>query len=142
MLAKKRGRLFRAKATDFEDVRKCLLWLRAKNVHVPLLMTNLERFGALYSKIQTLVPLGRNDTPVRIVRSPRALAAVEESLHSKDTIGAEEAVLVLVDPAELPQTWASLDLLSEKICEGTYRAEPQGNGSASELGPGWGVDMS
>ena len=92
-------------------------------------MTNLERFGDLYSKIQTLVPLGRKDTPVRIVRSPRAVAAAEESLQLKATIGAEEAVLVLVDLAELPRTWASLDLLSEKIGEGTYRAEPQGDGA-------------
>ena len=104
MLAKDESRLFRVKATDVEDVRKCLLWLRAKNVHVRLLMTNLERFGDLYSKIQMLVSLGRKDTPVRIVRSPRAQAAVEESLQLKDTIGAEEAVLVLVDPAELPRT--------------------------------------
>ena len=62
---------------------------------------------------------------MRPVRSPRALAVAEESLQLKDTIGAEEAVLVLVDPAELPRTLASLDLLSEKIGEGTYRAEPQ-----------------
>ena len=63
-------------------------------------------------------------------------------MQLKDTIGAEEAVLVLVDLAELPRTWASLDLLSERIGEGTYRAEPQGDGSASELDPGWGADMS
>ena len=142
MLAKDEGRLFCVKATEFEDVRKCLLWLRAKNVHVRLLMKNLEKLGDLYSKIQSLVTLGRKDTPVRIVRSPRAVAATEESLQLKDTIGAEEAVLVLVDPAELPRTWASLDLLSERIGEGTYRAEPQGDGSASELDPGWGADMS
>ena len=41
MLAKDDGRLFRVKATDFDNVRKCLLWLRAKNVHVRLLMANL-----------------------------------------------------------------------------------------------------
>ena len=40
-LAKDEGRLFQVKARDFEDVRKCLLWLCAKNVHVCLLMTNL-----------------------------------------------------------------------------------------------------
>ena len=142
MLAKDEGRLFRVKAADFADVRGCLLWSRHRNPHVRLLMTNLERFGDLYSKIQTLVQLWRRDTPVRIVRSPRAVAAAEESLQLKDTIGAEEAVLVLVDPAELPRTWASLDLLSETIGEGTYRAEPQGDGSASELDPGWGADMS
>ena len=105
-------------------------------------MTNLERFGDLYAKIQTLIPLGRKDTPVRIVRSPRAAAAVAEAMHLQDTIGSEEAVLVVVDPSELPRTWASLDLLSEKIGEGTYRATPQGNGAAAELEPGWGSDMS
>ena len=85
-------------------------------------VTNLERFEKLYARIQTMLFLGRKDTPVRIVRSPQALAAMEESFQLKDIIGAEEAVLVLVDPAELPRTWASLDLLSETIGDGTYRA--------------------
>ena len=88
------------------------------------------------------IPLGRKDTPVRIVRSPKAAAAVAEAMHLQDTIGSEEAVLVVVDPSELPRTWASLDLLSEKIGEGTYRATPQGSGAAAELEPGWGSDMS
>ena len=104
MLAKNEGRPSRVKAKQFEDVRKCLLRLRAKNVHVRLLMANLKRFGDLHSKIQTLVPFGRKYTLVRIVLSPWALAAVEVSLQLQDTIGAEEAVLVLVDPAELPRT--------------------------------------
>ena len=102
-------------AADFEDVRKCLLWLREKNPHVRLLMTNLECFGALYDKIQTLVPLKRKDTPVRIVRYPRAAAAVSDAMQLQDTIGSEEAVLVVVDPSELPRTWASLGFLSERI---------------------------
>jgi hypothetical protein len=142
MLAKDEGRLFRVKAADFADVRECLLWSCQNNPHVRLLMTNLERFGDLYAKIQTLIPLGRKDTPVRIVRSPRAAAAVAEAMHLQDTIGSEEAVLVVVDPSELPRTWASLDLLSEKIGEGTYRATLQGTGAAAELEPGWGSDMS
>ena len=75
MLAKDEGRLFRVKAADFADVRECLLWSRQNNPHVRLLMTNLERLGDLDAKIQTLIPLGRKDTPVRIVRSPRAAAA-------------------------------------------------------------------
>ena len=106
MLARDEGRLFRVKTADFEDVRSCLLWLRQKNPHVRLLMTNLERFGALYANIQTLIPLGRKDTPVRIVRSPRAAAAVSEAMQLQDTIGSEEAVLVVVDPSELARTWA------------------------------------
>ena len=88
------------------------------------------------------MPLGRKDTPVRIVRSPRAAAAVVEAMQLQDTIGSEEAVLLVVDPSGLPRTLASLDLLSEKIVEGTYRATPQGTGAAAELEPGWGSDMS
>ena len=117
MLAKDEGRLFRVKAANFEDVRKCFLRLRQKNPHVRLLMTNLERFGALYAKIQTLVILWRKDTPVRIVRSPRAAAAVSEATQLEDTIGSDDAVLVVMDPSEVPCTWASLDLLSERIGE-------------------------
>ena len=40
-------------------------------------------------------------------------------------MGDEEAVLVVVDPQELPRTWASVDLLGEQIGEGTYRAMPE-----------------
>ena len=46
-------------------------------------------------------------------------------MELQDTIGDEEAVLVVVDPQELPRTWASVDLLSEQIGEGTYRAMPE-----------------
>ena len=46
-------------------------------------------------------------------------------MELQDTIGDEEAVLVVVDPQELPRTWASVDLLGEQIGEGTYRAMPE-----------------
>ena len=48
----------------------------------------------------------------------------EAALELEDTIGDEEAVLVVVDPQELPRTWASLDLSGEQIGEGTYRGTP------------------
>ena len=51
-------------------------------------------------------------------------------------------MFVVVGPSELPRTWASLELLSEKIGEGTYRAEPQGEGAGSALEHGWGAEMS
>ena len=41
------------------------------------------------------------------------------------TIGDEQAVLVVVDPQELPRTWASPDLFGGQIGEGTYRATPE-----------------
>ena len=41
MLANDEGGIFHMKAKYFEDVRKCLLWLRAENVHVRLLMAKL-----------------------------------------------------------------------------------------------------
>ena len=46
-------------------------------------------------------------------------------MELQDTVGDEEAVLVVVDPQELPRTWASLDLLGEQIGEGAYRATPE-----------------
>ena len=104
MLAKDEGRLFRVMAADLQDVRKCLLWLRQKNPHVRLLIANFERFCDLYMKIQLFVLLRRKDTLVRIVRSPRAAAAVSEAMQLQDTIGSEEAVLVGVDRSELPRT--------------------------------------
>ena len=79
---------------------------------------------------------------MRIVRSPRAAAAVWDAMQLRDTIGSEEAVLVVVDPSELPRTRATLDLLSERIGEGTYRADPQGAGAGSALALSWGVEMS
>ena len=47
MLCKDEGRLYRVPSAEFEDVRKCQLWLRQHNPHVRLLMTNLELFGQL-----------------------------------------------------------------------------------------------
>ena len=35
-----------------------------------------------------------------------------------------------------------VDLLSENIGEGTYRAEPRGDGAGSALEIGWGAGMS
>ena len=95
MLAKDEGRLFRVKAADFADVRKCLVLSRQNNPHVRLLMTNFERFGDFCSKLQTLVPLGREDTPVRIVRSPTAAAAVAEAMQLQDTLAQRRRCLWL-----------------------------------------------
>ena len=52
-------------------------------------------------------------------RTPRAEHAAEASLG--DTIGSEDAVLVVVDPAELPRAWATVDTLAEVIGDSEYR---------------------
>ena len=102
MLCKDEGRLYRVPAAEFDDVRKCQLWLRENNPHVRVLMTNLERFGQLYGQIQTLVPPGRKHTQVRVQRTTRLSAAMSDTMDLQDTIGDEEAVLVVVDPLEFP----------------------------------------
>ena len=63
-------------------------------------------------------------TQVRVQRTARLSAAVSDTMELQDTAGDEEAVLVVVDPQELPRTWASLDQLGEQMGEGTYRATP------------------
>ena len=87
-------------------------------------MTNFERFGQLYGEIKTVVPPGRTTAQVRVQRTTRLSARMSDALELQDTIGDEEAVLVVVDPQELPRTWATFDLLSERIGEGTYRVMP------------------
>ena len=65
-------------------------------------------------------------------------------MELQDTIGVEEAVLVVVvDPQELPRTWASVDLLGEQIGEGTYRAMPEDVplGQSVTMDEDWGVQL-
>ena len=38
-----------------------------------------------------------------------------------DTLGAETDVLVVVDPAELPRTYATVDILAEQVGDASYR---------------------
>ena len=92
MICKDAGRLYRVPAAEFEDVRQCQLWLRENNPHVRLLMTNFERFGQQYGKIQTLVPPGRKHTQVRVQRTARLPAAVSDTMELQDTIGDGRAV--------------------------------------------------
>ena len=64
-------------------------------------------------------------------------------MELQDTIGDEEAVLVVVDPQELPHTWASVDLLGEQIGEGTYRAMPEdvAPDQSVTMDEDWGVQL-
>jgi len=68
---------------------------------------------------------------VRLQRTPRVDDALEMSLE--ETLGAEEAVLVIVDPADLPKSWGSIDLLAEGIGDAAYRVSPEvAAGTSSE----------
>ena len=51
--------------------------------------------------------------------------------------------MVVVDPQELPRTWASIDLLGEQIGEGTYRAMPEEAASDEPVTAAeqWGTQM-
>ncbi len=142
MLGKNEGRLFRLRAAEVEDVRSCQVWLRKHNPHVQLLLTNAERFDSLYTHLQTVIPEGRNDAPIRIKRSPRLTANVESAIGT--TLGEEQAVLVVVDPKELPRNYVSVDVLAEKIGDSTYRAHVEGSNSPEghELPSDWGPRMS
>ena len=120
MLGRDEGRLYKVPSWEHEDVKKCLRWLKEKNPHVRVLMTNMERFGNMYKRLQALVPQGRADASVRLQRTHRSSSAIESTLG--DTIGSEESVLVVVDPKELPKTLASLDLFADSIGSATPRA--------------------
>ena len=80
---------------------------------------------------------------VRVHRTTRLSAAVSDTMELQDTIGDEEAVLVVVDPQELPRTWASVDLLAEQIGEGTYRAvaEDVAPDQSVTMDEDWGVQL-
>ena len=106
-------------------------------------MTNFERFGELYGQLQALAPPGCKRTQVRVQRTARLSAAISDTMELQDTIGDEEAVLVVVDPQELPRTWASVDLLGEQIGEGTYRAMPEdaASGQGVTMEEQWGTEM-
>ena len=113
---------------------------------------NAETFVDLYKQLQSLVPEGRPETPVRLQRTARVSSAVETTLQ--ETLGAEAQVLVIVDPGELPRGFHSVDLLAEQIGDAAYRGDVAsaqvdiGARSPMDTGPSgqllsdtWGRDM-
>ena len=145
MLGRDEGRVFRLRATELEPLRECMQWLKEHNPHCKLYWTNAKRFGSLYEKLQAVVPRGNKDVPVRVARSRHVESAVAATLG--ETLGSEEAVLVVVDPAESPRNWATIDAFAEAIGDATYRAsvEPAPSSQAArsstrdtELPANWG----
>ena len=78
--------------------------------HLRVFYANAETFVDLYKQLQSLVPEGRPETPVRLQRTARVSSAVETTLQ--ETLGAEAQVLVIVDPGELPRGFHNVDLLA------------------------------
>ena len=73
----------------------------------------------LFQQLQTVIPQGAADVRVRMQRTRRVQDVVETTLG--ETIGSESAVLVIVDPSEMPRNWKSVDVLAEAIGEAEYR---------------------
>ena len=74
------------RAAEVAPLRDCLLWLRGNNPHLRVFFASAETFSALYQRLQSVVPEGRPQTPVRLQRTPRVASAVEATLQ--ETLGA------------------------------------------------------
>ena len=138
MLAKDEGRFLRIKPSEIEPLRESLHFLREKNVHVRTFWTSWEKFQNLWKNIQ--VPAGTGKLRVRASRGGRARgrAGVEQTLG--ETLGEEEAALVIIDPKEMPRTWAEVGA-AENIGECVPRPEEPAPAEApAEAGPGGGGD--
>ena len=104
-----------------------------------------DKFGTVWAtlwKIRRSFRLVEN-MQARVHRTTRLSAAVSDTLELQDTIDDEEAVLVAVDPQELPRTWASVDPLAKQIGEGTYRAvaEDVAPDQSVTMDEDWGVQL-
>ena len=113
----------------------------------PDFWANAERFGGLYAELQAVVQRASGEVPVRVLPTRAAASDVERALQ--DTLGCEAEVLVVVDPADLPKSWATVDIFAEQIGDAHYRAEaarPRGARGAAASGETplrltWGVEM-
>ena len=104
MLGKDEGRFLRIKPNEVEPLREALHFLRVHNTHIRTFWTSWERFQDLWHNIQ--VPAGTGELRVRAARRGRARAAVEQTLG--ETLGDEDAALVIIDPKEMPRVWAQV----------------------------------
>ena len=104
MLGKDEGRFLRIKPNEVGPLREMLHFLRDKNPHIRTFWTSWERFQDLWHNIQ--VPAGTGKIRVRAARTARTRAAVEQTLG--ETLGDEDAALVIIDPKEMPRVWAQV----------------------------------
>ena len=80
MLGREECRFITFRTGEEEPLRECLLWLRRHNPHLKVLYTNFERFGTMYERLQTLIPQGKKDVPVRVRRTRRVDDEVNSTL--------------------------------------------------------------
>ena len=139
MLGRDELRAYRVRAAEIEPLRECLVWLREQNPHFKSHWSKLERVGPLWAEVQAQIPQGRSNVPVRIRRN-RAMDAAA-SVTIGETLGSEDAVLVLVDPEDLPRSWATLDALAEPIGEAVPRASGEVADAGAARGAGQGGPM-
>ena len=121
MYGRDEGEVFRVRAGEVEPLRECLQWLRECNPLFKVFWSAAERFGTLYRNLQAIIPRGDGETRVRMQRNRHNDDAVATTLG--ETLGAEAAVLIIIDPGELPQSWASIEALAGIIGEEEYRLE-------------------
>jgi hypothetical protein len=133
LLGRESAEFERVRGAEVEPLRECLQYLRVHNPHLRVYLSNAERFVELYGQLQAVVPRGRAATPVRLHRAPRTSVAAERATLG-ETLGSETDVLVVVDPAELPRTYATLDILAEQVGQASYRVWPAASNAQSEAG--------
>ena len=73
-------------AREEGPLRECLLWLRKNNPHLKVMYTTVERFGALYEQLQSVVPQVKKGVPVRLRRQRRLEETVNKALSLEDTL--------------------------------------------------------
>ena len=56
----------RVRSAEVEPLRECLHYLRAKNPHLRIHLSNAERFVKLYGQLQAVVPRGHAEASVRL----------------------------------------------------------------------------
>ena len=93
MLGRNEGQFYRLRASEKEPLKECLQWLREKNPHLQIFWSNAERFGNLYEKLQSVLPRGSTEAPIRMHRTRQLESAVGSTLDA--TLGQEAAVLVV-----------------------------------------------
>lgn len=110
MLAKDEGKFFKMKSDEVDKLHESLYFLKEHNVHVRVFLTSWEQFSDLWHHIQ--VPAGDGKLRVRTTKTRRrGKAAVEHALN--ETLGDEEAALVIIDPKEAPSSWAEVAAAAE-----------------------------
>ena len=109
MLGRDEAQFGHVRASEQEPLKECLQWLRDKNPHLQVFFSNAERFSQLYGQLQSVVPLGDKNTPIRFRRTPVLDSTIQDTLGT--TLGEEDTVLVVVDPFGLPSSWTTVDIL-------------------------------